>query len=208
MYYNQKTISQTLNWAILTTNWGRNAKDIIEADQNGLLKNSTIKFLIYQDLPSGAAEAADKAGIESIRLIKKDFENAEAYQDKIVEELKKRNIDYVFLLSFRYIVRAEMLNAFPNRIVNIHPSLFPSFLGTTTAIQEAIDYGVKVSGITTHIIDHRVDYGEILCQEPIRFNETDTFETVYPKFAATAPPLILKTIEKIEKRRFENDQSI
>jgi len=194
-----------LNWAILTTGWGRNAKDIIEANQKGLLKKSQIKFLLYQDLPSGAAEAAQEAGIDSLRLIKKDFVNAEAYQKKIVDELKKREIDYIFLLSFRYIVREGMLNAFPDKIINIHPSLFPSFLGTTTAIQEALDYGVKVSGTTTHIIDHRVDYGEILCQEPIRFEDNETFETAYPKFAMTAPPLILKTIEKIEKRHFDKD---
>lgn len=193
-----------LNWAILTTNWGRNAKDTIEAHQNGVLHKSDIKLLIYQDLPSGAAEAAEKAGVASLRLIKKDFESAEAYQEQIIRELKKRDIDYIFLLSFRYIVREGMLKAFPNKIINIHPSLFPSFLGTTTAIQEALDYGVKVSGITTHIIDERVDYGEILCQDPIRFEDDDTFETVYPKFAATAPPLILRTIEKIEKRHFES----
>lgn len=192
-----------LNWAILTTGWGRNAKDVIEAYQSGLLKRSQIKFLLYQDLPSGAAEKAEEAGIESLRLIKKDFENAAAYQQRIVVELQKRDIDFVFLLSFRYIVREDMLKAFPNRIVNIHPSLFPSFLGTTTAIQEALDYGVEVSGITTHIIDDRVDYGEILCQEPIRFGENETFETVYPKYAATAPPLILRTIKKIEHKHFD-----
>lgn len=192
-----------LNWAILTTGWGRNAKDIIEAFQKGTLKRSQVKFLVYQDLPSGAAEAAETAGIESSRLIRKDFESAQAYQEKIVDELKKRGIDYVFLLSFKYIVREQMLSAFPNRIINIHPSLFPSFLGTVTAIQEALDYGVKVSGITTHIIDNRVDYGEILCQEPIHFDDNETFETVYPKFAATAPPLILRTIEKIEKIHFD-----
>ena len=192
-----------LNWAILTTGWGRNAKDTIEAYQKGMLQRSRIKFLIYQDLPSGAAEAAETAGLESLRLIRKDFETAGAYQEKIVEELKKRSIDYVFLLSFKYIVREQMLAAFPNRIINIHPSLFPSFLGTVTAIQEALDYGVEISGITTHIIDDRVDYGEILCQAPIRFENDETFETVYPKFAATAPPLILRTIEKIEKIHFE-----
>ena len=192
-----------LKWAILTTGWGRNAKDTIEASQKGMLKRSDIKLLVYQDLPSGASESAEAADIESLRLIRKDFESAQAYQAHIVKELQKRDIDYVFLLSFKYIIREQMLSAFPNRIINIHPSLFPSFLGTVTAIQEALDYGVKVSGITTHIIDERVDYGEILCQEPIHFGDHETFDSVYPKFAATAPLLILKTIEKIEKFHFD-----
>ncbi|MBT8185874.1 MAG: phosphoribosylglycinamide formyltransferase [Eudoraea sp.] len=193
-----------LNWAILVTGWGRNAADTIENYRQGLLKRSDIKFLIYQSLPCGAAEAAEKAGIETMRLLRKDFPTAEDYQHRIIDELRSRDIDYVLLLSYKYIIRQDMLKAFPNRIVNIHPSLFPSFLATTTAIQEALAYGVRISGITTHIIDDKIDEGTILCQEPIRFEENETFESVYPKFAATAPKLILDTISLIEKKHFNN----
>jgi len=195
---------QKLNWAILVTGWGRNAKDTIEIYQQGLLKKSEIKLLIYQSLPCGAAEAAEKAGIASLRLLRKDYDTAENYQHCIIEELKSRNIDYILLLSFKYIIRQEMLQAFPNRIVNIHPSLFPSFLATTTAIQEALEYGVRISGITTHIIDDKIDEGTILCQEPIRFEENETFETAYPKFAETGPKIILDTINLIERKYFND----
>ena len=191
-----------LNWAILTTGWGRNAKDTIEAFAAGKMERSLLKVLIYQALPSGAAEAAETAGIESIRLKRKDFETREAYQQEIIRILQERDIDYIFLLSFKYIIREDMLKAFPNRIINIHPSLFPSFLATTTAIQEALDYGVKISGITTHIIDDQIDEGTILCQEPIRFDEDETFETVYPKFAAKGIHIILDTIATIERKHF------
>lgn len=193
-----------LNWAILVTGWGRNAKDTIENYQQGLLKRSDLKFLIYQSLPCGAAESAEKAGIETMRLLRKDYSSTEDYQHSIIKELQARNIDYILLLSYKYIIRQEMLETFPNRIVNIHPSLFPSFLATTTAIQEALEYGVRISGITTHIIDDKIDEGTILCQEPIRFEENETFETVYPKFAATAPKLILDTINLIEKKHFND----
>lgn len=196
------TNGKKLNWALLTTGWGRNAKDTIEAFAKGKLENSIIKLLLYQSLPSGAAEAAQTHGVENLRLLRKDFPSPEAYQERIIEELKHRNIDYVFLLSFKYIIREPMLKAFPNRIVNIHPSLFPSFLSTTTAIQEALEYGVKVSGITTHIIDDKIDEGTILCQEPIRFEKGETFETVYPKFAETAIKIILDTIAEIETQYY------
>ncbi|NHF61071.1 phosphoribosylglycinamide formyltransferase [Flavobacteriaceae bacterium TP-CH-4] len=199
MYTDQK-----LKWAILTTGWGRNAKDTIEAFQKGMLKRSTIDVLFYQALPSGAVDAATEAGIATKRFIRKEYDTPESYQDDICSELKNRNIDYIFLLSYKYIVRQGLLDAFPNRIINIHPSLFPSFLATTTAIQEALDYGVKISGITTHIIDDKIDEGTILCQEPIRFEEGETFETVYPKFAEKGKKIILDTITLIEQRQFDH----
>ncbi len=198
------TTDQKLKWAILTTGWGRNAKDTIEAFQNGMLKRSSIEVLIYQSEPSGALDAARSAGIETVKLIRKDYDSAELYQETIVDQLKKRNIDFVFLLSFKYIVRKPFLDAFPNKIINIHPSLFPSFLATTTAIQEALDYGVKISGITTHIIDDKIDEGIILCQEPIRFDEGETFDSVYPKFAKKGREIILDTIALIEQEQFDN----
>ena len=196
--------AQNLKWAILVTGWGRNAKDTIEMYQQGLLEKSDIQLLIYQSLPCGAAEAAQKAGIEAIRMLRKDYSNPETYQHAIIQELSARGIDYILLLSYKYIIRQEMLSAFPNRIVNIHPSLFPSFLATTTAIQEALEYGVKISGITTHIIDDKIDEGTILCQEAIRFDDNETFETVYPKYAAAAPKLIADTIAVIEKMHFNS----
>lgn len=193
---------QKLKWAILTTGWGRNAKDTIEAFQNGLQERSKIDVLVYQSEPSGAAEAAKLAGIAAVKLVRKDFDGMEAYQNAIVAELKNRTIDYVLLLSFKYIVKKQFLEAFPNRIINIHPSLFPSFLATTTAIQEALDYGVKISGITTHIIDNKIDEGTILCQEAIRFDEGETFDSVYPKFAEKGRKIILDTIALIEQQHF------
>lgn len=188
-----------LKWAILTTGWGRNAKDTIDAFSEGKLNGSEISLVVYQSLPCGAQEAAEKANIPSLRILRKDYDSAEEYQNYISDELLKRNIDYVLLLSYKYIVREGFLTKFPNRIVNIHPSLFPSFLATTTAIQEALAYGVKISGITTHIIDDKIDEGKILCQEPIRFEDNETFESVYPKFAETAAKIILDTIAVIEQ---------
>ncbi|HMB65083.1 MAG TPA: formyltransferase family protein, partial [Eudoraea sp.] len=127
-----------LKWAILVTGWGRNARDTIVAFDKGLLKRSVIRLLIYQSKPCGAAEAAEKSGIETLRLLRKDYESVEVYQQVISEQLQMRKIDYIFLLSYKYIIRQGLLAAFPNRIINIHPSLFPSFLATTTAIQEAL----------------------------------------------------------------------
>ncbi len=193
------TTNKKINWAILVSGWGKSALDTIAAYEKGAFKKSNISVLIYEQEPCGAAEKAKEIGIETVRLIKKDFPNLISYQKKLIEELKKRNIDYIFMLAYKYLIKDDMLAAFPNRILNIHPSLFPSFLGTQTAIQDALEYGVKITGITTHIIDDKLDEGIILCQEPIRINDGDTFDTLYPKFGKKGQKIIKKTIKKIEK---------
>ncbi|GAA4114327.1 phosphoribosylglycinamide formyltransferase [Aquimarina addita] len=188
------------NWAILVTGWGRNAVDTLKAFKAKKLPNTTnISIVIYESEPCGAAEMASEIGVETLKLEKQSFTNQAVYQKKIIEELQKRNIDYIFLLNYKYIIKDQMLSAFPNRIINIHPSLFPSFLGTKTAIQDALAYGVKITGITTHIIDDKVDEGLILCQSAIKIEDRDTFDTLYPKFAKKGKKLILKTIKKIEE---------
>jgi len=191
--------NQKINWAILASGWGRNARDTIEAFHKGKLKRSNIKLVIYEEEPCGAKELAENYGIETLKLIKQDFSSLISYQNKLIHEINKRKIDYVFLLGYKYIIKEKMLNAFLNRIINIHPSLFPSFLATKTAIQDALDYGVKITGITTHIIDDKIDEGTILCQRVVKIRDNDTFETLYPKFAKKGIKIILKTIQIIEK---------
>ncbi|TYA71860.1 formyltransferase family protein [Seonamhaeicola marinus] len=193
---------EKINWAILVTGWGRSAKDLIKAYSKNKLERSNIKLLVYEETPCGAKDLAEQYNIETLRLIKKDYSDSKSYQTALTNELKKRKIDYIFLLAFKHIIKEEMLDAFPNRILNIHPSLFPSFLGTQTAIQDAIDYGVKVSGITTHIIDEKVDYGTIICQKAIDFPEGSTLESLYPKFSKKGKKIVLETINEIEQLHF------
>lgn len=188
-----------INWAILVTGWGRNAKDTLEAFDNKKFDKSKIRLVVYQEEPCGAAEKAKEMGVETLQLVRKEFDSAVAYQEKLIQVLKEREIDFIFMLNYKYIIREAMLKAFPDRILNIHPSLFPSFLGTKTAIQDALAYGVKITGITTHIIDDKVDEGKILCQKAIKVKEGDTFDTLYPKFAKQGRKIIIKTIQEIER---------
>ncbi len=189
-----------LKWAILVTGWGRNAKDTLKAFVHQKLKQSTIAVVIYESEPCGAKDYAEKHGIETLQMLRRDFSDRTAYQKQLIHEINARAIDYVFMLNFKYIIRDHMLKAFPNRIINIHPSLFPSFLATKTAIQDALDYGVKITGVTTHIIDDKIDEGTILCQRAIKVAEDDTFDTLYPKFAKQGKKIILETIAAIEAR--------
>jgi len=195
-------LEKKINWAILVTGWGRNATDTIQAYVNGKLKRSTIKLVVYQEEPCGAKEIAEQHGIETLKLVRADFNDLLSYQKALTKVIKDRDIDFIFMLNYKYIIKDDMLRSFPNKIINIHPSLFPSFLATKTAIQDAIDYGVKVTGITTHVIDDKIDEGLILCQKAIKVKDNDTFETLYPKFAKHGKKIVLKTIQKIENSFF------
>jgi len=190
-------MSNKVKWAFLCSSWGRNAKDVIDWH----VKNNQIDkigLVIYESIPCGAANSAKKNNIKQKLIDPRFFKNRDQYQQAVLSLLIDENITHLFLLGYKWLIKPPILNAFPDRIINIHPSLFPSFLGTKTAIQDALEYGVKISGITTHIIDNRFDRGTIICQEPIRIDEEDTFETLYDKFSKKGLPIILETMKMVE----------
>lgn len=190
-----------INWAILCTGWGRNAKDVIKAYGKGELgKSSKIQLLIYEQAPCGAAEEAAEQDIETLRVHRTDFPDIDTYQNHLLLQLEGRKIDRIFLMNYKYRIREALLHAFPGRIYNVHPSLFPSFLGTKTAIQDALEYGVRITGITTHIIDHDLDKGTIMEQKAIKIKVTDDFDSLYPKFAKEGKRIIIKTIRNVGEK--------
>ena len=191
---------QKNRWAFFTSLWGRSAFHALESYEKGLIDNcNSIDLLIYEKVPSGAVDKARALGIKVLQMIRLDGESRNDYQRRIILELKKHKIDYVFLLGFEHIIKKEMLNEFPNKIINVHPSILPSFKGTN-AIYQALNYGVKISGVTTHIIDHNIDEGIILFQEPITINKIDNFETLDPKFVEAGKKIIVDTINFFSKR--------
>ena len=189
-------------WAILCSGWGNNVIDVVNAYSNSKVYKDQfeISVFIYDNAQCGAAEVTKNVGIESLLIPRINFQNSVSHQDKIMNELKKRNIEFIFLMNYKYLIRQAMLKSFYNRIINVHPSLFPSFLATTSAIQDALAYGVKITGITTHIIDDQYDRGIILFQVPIKVKDKDTFDTLYPKFKKKGCKIILKTMKAISKK--------
>lgn len=184
---------QKIKWAILISNWGRSAMKVMESWKQGRLLNNEISLLIYENLPSGAVDLANELGIETIQVVKKDYSNRQAYEAALTEKLRERNIDYIFLLGFGYMLKHDLLESFSNRIVNVHPALLPSFKGKR-AIQQALNYGVRVTGLTTHLIDDKLDEGKIVCQKAIEIEENDNFESLDNKFMLHANQLLEDTI--------------
>lgn len=182
------------SWAFLISLWGRSAFHALESYEKGLIdSNNSIDLLIYEKEPSCAVDKARDMGIKTLQMVRLDGESRNDYQRRIILELKKHHIDYVFLLGFNHIIRKEMLQEYPNKIINVHPSILPSFKGIN-AIYQALDYGVKISGVTTHIIDDKIDEGVILFQESIAIKKGDDFETLDPIFVEVGKKLIVDTI--------------
>ncbi len=192
-----------INWAILTTGWGRSAANLMVDFKNNKLPNSSIKLLVHANNKCKAAITAKELGINSICIKKTDFKDTIAYQKKILKTLQEYSIDYIFLLAYGYIIKEPLLSAYSNKIVNIHPSLLPSFAKTEKAIQKALKYGVKITGITTHFIDENLDEGVIICQTPIKIKENDTFDSLDKKFQKKGRKIVIKTIKHIEKNHLK-----
>lgn len=182
------------NWCLLTSGYGRSAQTILNLFKKDELGHSNIALVIYDQEPSAAFELASKLGIPTKQIRKSDFSDRASFENALTESCKTHMVDNIFLLGFGYVLKYSLLETYQGRIVNVHPSLLPSFKGKK-AIQQAIDYGVKVTGITTHYIDEKLDEGSIIYQEPILINSDMSFEEIDALFMKAAPKTLKTTID-------------
>ena len=183
-----------IRWAILTSGFGRNVMDCLDLQRAGVLGPNQFVCLVTHGQETMVQDIAREMGLVIREDSPKDYETVELYEKDLADFLKRHAIDFIFLLNYKYRIRLPLLEAFPNKILNIHPSLLPSFANTKTAIQDAMVYGVKMTGITTHIIDEQLDKGIILCQKARPIESEDTFDTLEEKFVGVAPEILRETI--------------
>lgn len=165
-----------LRLGILASGRGSNFQSIIDAIENGALKAEVAVLLVDKE-NAFARERARKHGIEELWLNPKESSSKDSYFERIRDELAARTVDLVILAGFMRIVRKPLIDAFPNRIMNIHPALLPSFPGLH-AQQQALDYGVRISGCTVHFVDEGMDTGPIIMQAAVPVDSSDTEETL------------------------------
>jgi phosphoribosylglycinamide formyltransferase-1 len=165
-----------LNLGILASGRGSNFQAIIDEIEAGRL-NASIKILIVDNPDAFAIERAKRHSIEYLYIDPKVYSSKDEFFKKIADELKKRDVELVILAGFMRIVRKPLIDAFPNRIMNIHPALLPSFPGLHGQ-KQAIDYGVKISGCTVHFVDEGIDTGPIIIQAAVAVSPDDTEETL------------------------------
>ena len=161
---------------VLASGRGSDLQSIIDAIDNGQLK---IKIgVVLTDKPEAMAlERARKAGIPAVCVDRKQYSSKEEFEQELIAQLKKYNVNLVILAGFMRILSPCFVNAFKNSILNIHPSLLPSFTGAH-AHRDVLAYGVKVSGCTVHFVDEGMDSGPIIMQKAVPVLDDDTEDTL------------------------------
>lgn len=162
--------------AVLASGSGTNLQAIIDDVMSGYIP-AELKIVVSDKEGAYALTRAKQAGIATQVVLPEDFASREEYDAKVVEILRANGVEYVALAGYMRLVSKVFLEAFPNRVVNIHPALLPSFPGIHGQ-RDAVEYGVKVSGCTVHFVDEDMDHGPIIAQAPVPVLHTDTEETL------------------------------
>jgi len=161
---------------VLLSGRGSNLQAIIDAIAERRL-DASIAVVISNQKNAGGLERARRVGIETLTLSHRGWPSRDDYDRALVSELRKRNVGLVCLAGFMRKVGAPLIDAFPNAVLNIHPSLLPSFPGLH-AQQQALDHGVKTSGVTVHFVTADLDAGPIIVQRTVPVRDDDTEETL------------------------------
>ena len=176
--------------AVLVSGGGTNLQALIDAQARGELGGGQIVAVISSKAGAYALERAEKAGIPGFVLPRKDFESNQAMTVALVELLKKLEIDLVVLAGCMIIFTEELVQAYPNAIMNVHPALIPAFCGKGfygLHVHEAVlSYGVKLSGATVHFVSEECDAGPIIAQKAVSVQEGDTPETLQKRIMEKA----------------------
>ena len=154
---------------VLLSGSGTNLQAIIDAIQAGTL-DATIELVVSSRPSAYGLKRAEAAGLQTLTLSKETYEDSFVADMVIATELKRYNVDYVVMAGYMRKVGAPILESFPNRVLNLHPALLPSFRGAH-AIQDAFEYGVKVTGVTVHLANADYDRGPIIAQRPVVVEE-------------------------------------
>ena len=176
--------------AVLVSGGGTNLQALIDAQMRGELGGGEIAAVISSKAGAYALERAAKAGIPGYVLPRKEFDSNQAMTVALVEMLKDMSIDLVVLAGCMIIFTQELVDAYPNAIMNVHPALIPSFCGKgyygLHVHEEALKYGVKLSGATVHFVSEECDGGPIIAQKAVAIEENDTPETLQKRIMEEA----------------------
>lgn len=188
--------------AVCVSGGGTNLQAIIDAIDHGTITNAKIEVVIANNANAYALERAKKHGIEGICISPKDYENREAFNTAFLDKLNSYQVDLVVLAGFLVVIPPQMIAEYRNRIINIHPSLIPSFCGTgyygLKVHEGVLARGVKVTGATCHFVDEGTDTGPIILQKAVEVKPGDTPEVLQRRVMEQAEWIIMpKAIDLI-----------
>ena len=191
-----------LKIAVCVSGGGTNLQAIMDAVESGAITNTEIKVVISNNKNAYALERAKNHNIEGICISPKDYETRDAFNKAFLEKLDSYEVDLVVLAGFLVVIPPEMIAKYRNRIINVHPSLIPSFCGTgfygLKVHEGALARGVKVTGATVHFVDEGTDTGPIILQKAVYIENGDTAEVLQKRVMEQAEWVILpKAIDLI-----------
>ena len=191
-----------INIAVLVSGGGTNLQALIDAEKSGIIKSGSIKLVISNNKDAYALTRAANAGIATAVVLKSECGSAQAFENAISELLDKNDIDVIVLAGFMSILSEAFTSKYPKQIINVHPSLIPSFCGKgfygLRVHEAALEYGVKVTGATVHFVNEIPDGGEIIMQKAVAIKDGDTPEKLQKRVMRQAEWKILPlAVEKV-----------
>lgn len=191
------------NIAVLISGRGSNLQSIIDATRDGRL-DARVALVLSNKADAYGLERARLAGIETLVLDHKAFPSREAFDQAMVEALRAREVELVCLAGFMRLLGATFVDAFPNRILNIHPALLPSFPGLH-AQRQALEHGVRFSGATVHLVNTQLDAGPIVVQAVVPVFTDDTEDTLSARILAEEHRIYPEAIQRVLDRDWRID---
>ena len=190
------------NIAVLVSGGGTNLQALIDAEKSGIIQSGSIKLVVANNSKAYALERAKNAGINTAVVLKSQSGSQEAFEKELIRVLEEADTDLIVLAGFMSILSADFTNHFKDRIINVHPSLIPSFCGKgfygLKVHEAALEYGVKVSGATVHFVNEIPDGGKIIMQKAVEILDGDTPEVLQKRIMEEAEWKILPlSCEKI-----------
>lgn len=190
--------------AVFVSGGGTNLQALIDAQKSGILQSGEIALVLASNHKAYALTRAAENNIPSVVVVRKEFDSQLAYEEKVKEVLKEYGIELIVLAGFMSILSENFTSAFPKRIINIHPSLIPSFCGKgyygLKVHEAALVYGVKVTGATVHYVNEIPDGGEILMQKAVEVKDEDTPEVLQRRVMEEAEWILLpRATEQVSK---------
>ncbi|MCH1982603.1 phosphoribosylglycinamide formyltransferase [Ruminococcus sp. OA3] len=197
-----------LRLAVLVSGGGTNLQAIIDGIANETITNTEIEAVISNNADAYALERARQHGIRAICVSPKDYDSREAFHDALLQTLQKQNADLIVLAGCLIVIPQSIVRAFPNKIINIHPALIPSFCGTgyygLKVHEGVLARGVKVTGATVHFVDEGTDTGPIILQKAVEVRDGDTPEVLQRRVMEEAEWMIMpRAIDLIANDKLE-----
>ncbi len=193
------------NIAVLVSGGGTNLQALMDAEKAGIIRSGTIKLVVSNNKDAFALTRAKNNNIETRVVLRRDYETSRDFEAALIGVLREADIDMIVLAGFMSILSPDFIKEFRDRIINVHPSLIPSFCGKgfygLHVHEAALEYGVKVTGATVHYVNEIPDGGRIILQKAVEVQEGDTPEVLQRRVMENAEWIILPEATELVARR-------